>query len=126
MSQIVSVADIYEAVTGCAVVSAADAARTRVSPDCAPGWTKLNTALVKAFVNAITFFPWVLLCGPAAVSWASFFARRWAIRCTGHSALRRGLADAARVLDTSTRGARETSINVTSSRRWCQRPTHLT
>ena len=57
MSQIVSVADIYEAITGarsyqdptpperaCLVLA-------RLAGD------KLNTALVKAFVNAITFFP---------------------------------------------------------------------
>jgi putative nucleotidyltransferase with HDIG domain len=57
LSQIVSVADIYEAVTG---------ARSYQQP--APpeqaclvlarlAGTKLNTALVKAFVNAVSFFP---------------------------------------------------------------------
>ena len=57
LSQIVSVADIYEAITG---------ARSYQQP--APpeqaclvlarlAGTKLNTALVKAFVNAISFFP---------------------------------------------------------------------
>jgi HD-GYP domain-containing protein (c-di-GMP phosphodiesterase class II) len=56
-SQIVSVADIYEAVTG---------ARSYQSPTpperaclllARLAGTKLNAALVKAFVNAITFFP---------------------------------------------------------------------
>lgn len=57
MSQIVSVADIYEAITG---------ARTYQNPTppehaclilARLAGEKLNTALVKAFVNAITFFP---------------------------------------------------------------------
>jgi putative nucleotidyltransferase with HDIG domain len=57
LSQIVSVADIYEAVTG--VRSYQDPA----TPEQAClvlarlAGTKLNTALVKAFVNAISFFP---------------------------------------------------------------------
>ncbi len=57
MSQIVSVADIYEAITG---------ARTYQSPASPEraclilarlAGEKLNTSLVKTFVNAITFFP---------------------------------------------------------------------
>src|SRR5207245_10736527 len=57
MSQIVSVADIYEAITG---------ARSYQDPTLPEhaclilarlAGEKLNTALVKAFVNAITFFP---------------------------------------------------------------------
>ena len=57
LSQIVSVADIYEAVTG---------ARSYQSPTpperaclllARLAGSKLNAALVKAFVNAITFFP---------------------------------------------------------------------
>ena len=57
MSQIVSVADIYEAITG---------ARTYQDPTpperaclimARLAGEKLNTALVKTFVNAITFFP---------------------------------------------------------------------
>jgi HD-GYP domain-containing protein (c-di-GMP phosphodiesterase class II) len=57
MSQIVSVADIYEAITG------ARSYQTPTPPERAClvlarlAGTKLNTALVKAFVNAITFFP---------------------------------------------------------------------
>ena len=57
MSQIVSVADVYEAITG---------ARSYQDPTPSDraclilarlAGSKLNTALVKAFVNAITFFP---------------------------------------------------------------------
>jgi len=57
MSQIVSVADIYEAVTGArtyqvpASPERACLILARIAGD------KLNTALVKTFVNAITFFP---------------------------------------------------------------------
>jgi putative nucleotidyltransferase with HDIG domain len=57
MSQIVSVADIYEAITGAR--SYQDP--TRPERACLVlarlAGEKLNTALVKAFVNAITFFP---------------------------------------------------------------------
>ena len=57
MSQIVSVADIYEAMSGARTYQAptlperACLVLARIAGD------KLNTALVKAFVNAITFFP---------------------------------------------------------------------
>jgi putative nucleotidyltransferase with HDIG domain len=57
MSQIVSVADIYEAITGARTYQAptpperACLILARIAGD------KLNTALVKTFVNAITFFP---------------------------------------------------------------------
>ena len=57
LSQIVSVADIYEAVTG------ARSYQSPTPPDRAClllarlAGSKLNAALVKAFVNAITFFP---------------------------------------------------------------------
>lgn len=57
MSQIVSVADIYEAITGARTYQTptpperACLIMARLSGD------KLNTALVKTFVNAITFFP---------------------------------------------------------------------
>jgi len=57
MSQIVSVADIYEAVTG------ARSYREPMKPEQAclvlarEAGTKLNTAFVKAFVSAVTFFP---------------------------------------------------------------------
>jgi putative nucleotidyltransferase with HDIG domain len=57
MSQIVTVADIYEAMTGArsyqapAMPEQACLVLARLAGD------KLNTALVKAFVNAITFFP---------------------------------------------------------------------
>ena len=57
MSQIVAVADIYEALTG------ARSYRQPMKPDQAclllarESGTKLNTAFVKAFVSAVTFFP---------------------------------------------------------------------
>jgi putative nucleotidyltransferase with HDIG domain len=57
LSQIVSVADIYEAITG------ARSYQTPAAPEQAClvlarlAGTKLNSALVKAFVNAISFFP---------------------------------------------------------------------
>lgn len=57
MSQIVSVADIYEALTG------ARSYREPMKPEQAclvlarEAGTKLNTAFVKAFVSAVTFFP---------------------------------------------------------------------
>lgn len=57
MSQIVAVADIYEAMTG------ARSYQDPATPEQAClvlarlAGTKLNTALVKAFVNAVTFFP---------------------------------------------------------------------
>jgi putative nucleotidyltransferase with HDIG domain len=57
MSQIVSVADIYEAMTG------ARSYQEPATPEQAClvlarlAGTKLNTVLVKAFVNAVTFFP---------------------------------------------------------------------
>jgi putative nucleotidyltransferase with HDIG domain len=57
LSQLVSVADIYEAITGArsyqdpTVPERACLVLARLAGD------KLNTALVKAFVNAITFFP---------------------------------------------------------------------
>ena len=57
MSQMVSVADIYEAITGArsyqdpTVPERACLVLARLAGD------KLNTALVRAFVNAITFFP---------------------------------------------------------------------
>jgi putative nucleotidyltransferase with HDIG domain len=57
MSQLVSVADIYEAITGArsyqdaTVPERACLVLARLAGD------KLNTVLVKAFVNAITFFP---------------------------------------------------------------------
>jgi putative nucleotidyltransferase with HDIG domain len=57
MSQIVSVADIYEALTG------ARTYRQPMKPEQAclvlarEAGTKLNTAFVKAFVSAVTFFP---------------------------------------------------------------------
>jgi len=57
MSQIVSVADIYEAVTGARTYQAPASPEraclilARIAGD------KLNTALVKTFVNTVTFFP---------------------------------------------------------------------
>ena len=57
LSQLVSVADIYEAMTGArsyqdpAMPEQACLVLARLAG------TKLNTALVKAFINAVTFFP---------------------------------------------------------------------
>jgi hypothetical protein len=57
MSQIVSVADIYEAITG------ARSYRQPMKPEQAclvlarEAGNKLNTSFVKAFVSAVTFFP---------------------------------------------------------------------
>jgi HD-GYP domain-containing protein (c-di-GMP phosphodiesterase class II) len=57
MSQIVSVADIYEAVTGARSYQQPTAPERACLLIARLAGTKLNTALVKAFVNAITFFP---------------------------------------------------------------------
>jgi HD-GYP domain-containing protein (c-di-GMP phosphodiesterase class II) len=57
MSQIVSVADIYEAVTGARSYQLPTAPERACLLLARLAGGKLNTALVKAFVNAITFFP---------------------------------------------------------------------
>ena len=57
MSQIVSVADIYEAVTGARSYQEAMLPERACLILARLAGEKLNTALVKAFVNAITFFP---------------------------------------------------------------------
>jgi HD-GYP domain-containing protein (c-di-GMP phosphodiesterase class II) len=57
LSQIVSVADIYEAVTGARSYQAPAAPEQACLVLARLAGTKLNTALVKAFVNAISFFP---------------------------------------------------------------------
>ena len=57
MSQIVSVADIYEAVTGARSYQQPTAPERACLLLARLAGSKLNTALVKAFVNAITFFP---------------------------------------------------------------------
>jgi HD-GYP domain-containing protein (c-di-GMP phosphodiesterase class II) len=57
MSQIVSVADIYEAVTGARSYQQPTPPERACLLIARLAGTKLNTALVKAFVNAITFFP---------------------------------------------------------------------
>jgi len=57
MSQIVSVADIYEAVTGARSYQQPTPPERACLLLARLAGTKLNTALVKAFVNAITFFP---------------------------------------------------------------------
>jgi HD-GYP domain-containing protein (c-di-GMP phosphodiesterase class II) len=57
MSQIVSVADIYEAVTGARSYQQPTAPERACLLIARLAGSKLNTALVKAFVNAITFFP---------------------------------------------------------------------
>ena len=57
MSQIVSVADIYEAVTGARSYQQPTPPERACLLMARLAGSKLNTALVKAFVNAITFFP---------------------------------------------------------------------
>ena len=57
MSQIVSVADIYEAVTGARSYQQPTPPERACLLIARLAGTKLNTALVKAFVNAVTFFP---------------------------------------------------------------------
>lgn len=57
MSQIVSVADIYEAVTGARSYQQPTPPERACLLIARLAGTKLNTALVRAFVNAITFFP---------------------------------------------------------------------
>ena len=57
LSQIVSVADIYEAVTGARSYQAPTPPEKACLLLARLAGTKLNAALVKAFVNAITFFP---------------------------------------------------------------------
>jgi putative nucleotidyltransferase with HDIG domain len=57
MSQIVSVADIYEAITGARTYQAPTLPERACLVLARLAGDKLNSALVKAFVNAITFFP---------------------------------------------------------------------
>jgi putative nucleotidyltransferase with HDIG domain len=57
MSQIVSVADIYEAVTGARTYQAPTPPERACLLLARLAGDKLNTSLVKMFVNAITFFP---------------------------------------------------------------------
>jgi putative nucleotidyltransferase with HDIG domain len=57
MSQIVSVADIYEALTGARTYQDAKPPERACLILARFAGDKLNTALVKTFVNAITFFP---------------------------------------------------------------------
>jgi putative nucleotidyltransferase with HDIG domain len=57
MSQIVSVADIYEAITGARSYQAPTLPERACLVLARLAGDKLNSALVKAFVNAITFFP---------------------------------------------------------------------
>jgi HD-GYP domain-containing protein (c-di-GMP phosphodiesterase class II) len=57
MSQIVSIADIYEAVTGARSYQQPTPPERACLLLARLAGTKLNTALVRAFVNAITFFP---------------------------------------------------------------------
>ena len=57
LSQIVSVADIYEAMTGARSYQAPAMPEQACLVLARLAGTKLNTALVKAFVNAISFFP---------------------------------------------------------------------
>ncbi len=57
MSQIVSVADIYEAITGARSYQDPTLPERACLVLARLAGQKLNTALVKAFVNAITFFP---------------------------------------------------------------------
>jgi hypothetical protein len=57
MSQIVSVADIYEAITGARSYQAPTLPERACLVLARLAGDKLNSAIVKAFVNAITFFP---------------------------------------------------------------------
>jgi putative nucleotidyltransferase with HDIG domain len=57
MSQIVSVADIYEAITGARSYQAPTPPERACLIMARLAGEKLNTALVKTFVNAVTFFP---------------------------------------------------------------------
>ena len=57
MSQIVSVADIYEAITGARTYQAPTPPERACMIMARMAGEKLNTGLVKKFVNAITFFP---------------------------------------------------------------------
>jgi putative nucleotidyltransferase with HDIG domain len=57
MSQLVSVADVYEALTGARSYQAAMVPERALLVLARLAGDKLNTALVKAFVSAITFFP---------------------------------------------------------------------
>ena len=57
MSQIVSVADIYEAITGARSYQAPTLPERACLILARLAGEKLNSSLVKAFVNAITFFP---------------------------------------------------------------------
>jgi len=57
MSQIVSVADIYEAITGARSYQGPTLPEHACLVLARLAGEKLNTSLVKAFVNAITFFP---------------------------------------------------------------------
>ena len=57
LSQIVAVADIYEAITGVRSYQDPSAPEQACLVLARLAGTKLNTALVKAFVNAISFFP---------------------------------------------------------------------
>jgi putative nucleotidyltransferase with HDIG domain len=57
MSQIVSVADIYEAITGARTYQAPTPPERACLILARMAGDKLNTGLVKSFVNAITFFP---------------------------------------------------------------------
>jgi putative nucleotidyltransferase with HDIG domain len=57
MSQIVSVADIYEAITGARTYQAPTPPERACLILARMAGEKLNTGLVKMFVNAITFFP---------------------------------------------------------------------
>ena len=57
MSQIVSVADIYEAITGARTYQAPASPERACLILARLAGDKLNTSLVKTFVNAITFFP---------------------------------------------------------------------
>ena len=57
MSQIVSVADVYEAITGARTYQAPTPPERACLIMARMAGEKLNTGLVKAFVNSITFFP---------------------------------------------------------------------
>ena len=83
MSQIVSVADIYEAITGARSYQAPTLPERACLVLARLAGDKLNSALVKAFVNAITFFPLgSMVAHERATSSRSSSASTRPIRCT--------------------------------------------
>ena len=122
MSQIVSVADIYEAITGARSYQAPTLPERACLVLARLAGDKLNSALVKAFVNAITFFP----LGSMVRTTRDEIAIVVGINPTDplHPMLALVNADGNRPGRTGSTGARATPpapTSVTSSRRCCRR-----